>query len=165
MISQHRFYQDGMLRITQSIIKCIQTLNLQENATTQSCHLNTCGIPQVNTKNFLLLALQSSSTTVLCCSRSCDLRLQFLILVNHCSCWVVFSSLRMLSRYIFLMGSGCQPHAQHPTWRTRASHLVWVITLTCLAWVALPEVCYCQDSSQYHMTMQAQIQYCHYCPY
>jgi len=52
-----------------------------------------------------------------------------------------------------------------PTWRTRASHLVWVITLTCLAWVALLEVCYRQDSSQYHMTMQAQIQYCHYCPY
>ena len=41
-------------------------------------------------KKFLLLALQSSSTTVLCCSRSCDSRLQFLILANHCSCWVVF---------------------------------------------------------------------------
>ena len=40
--------------------------------------------------------------------------------------------------HIFFMGWGCQPHAQPPTWRTRVSHLVWVITLTCLAWYALP---------------------------
>ena len=28
----------------------------------------------------------------------------------------------------FFMGWGCQPHAQFPTWRTRVSLLVWVIT-------------------------------------
>ena len=46
--------------------------------------------------------------------------------------------LQKVPKIIFFMGQGCQLHAQPPTWRTRVSHLVWVITLTCLAWEALP---------------------------
>jgi len=61
-----------------------------------------------------------------------------LFMLGCLHCFHLVSSFRRLSRYIFLMGSGCQPHAQPPTWRTRVSHLVWVITLTRLAWVALP---------------------------
>jgi len=48
------------------------------------------------------------------------------------------AEVRRFSRYILFMGWGCQPHAQPPTWRTRVSHLVWVITLTCLTQEALP---------------------------
>jgi len=33
-----------------------------------------------------------------------------------------------MSTNIFFMGWGCQPHAQPPTWRTRISLFVWVIT-------------------------------------
>jgi hypothetical protein len=28
------------------------------------------------------------------------------------------------------MGLGCQPNAQHPTWRNRVSLFVWKLTLT-----------------------------------
>jgi len=47
---------------------------------------------------------------------------------------------RRFSRNIFFIGWGCQPHSQTPTWRTRVFLFVWVITLTCVAWEALPVV-------------------------
>ena len=53
-------------------------------------------------------------------------------------CFHLVSGFKRFSRYIFFIGWGCQPHAQPQTWRTRVSHLVCVITLTCLTWEALP---------------------------
>ena len=55
-------------------------------------------------------------------------------------CFHLVPGFRKFSRYvyIFFMGWGCKPHTQPPTWRTRVSHLVWVITLMCLAWETLP---------------------------
>jgi len=35
----------------------------------------------------------------------------------------------LVQQYIFFTGWGCQSHAQPPSWRTRVSHFVWVITL------------------------------------
>jgi hypothetical protein len=44
---------------------------------------------------------------------------------------VGFGFLSLLCRFrnsLFFMGWGCQPHAQPPTWRSRVSLFVWVIT-------------------------------------
>jgi len=60
----------------------------------------------------------------------------FMLCCLHC--FHLVSGFRRFSRYIFFMGWGCLPHSQPPTWRTRVSHLLWVITLTYLAWDALP---------------------------
>ena len=61
-----------------------------------------------------------------------------LFMLGCLRCFHLVSGFRRFSRYIFFTGRGCLPHAQPPTWRTRVSHLVWVVTLTCLAWEALP---------------------------
>jgi len=51
---------------------------------------------------------------------------------------------------------GCYPHAKPPTWRTRVSLFVWIITLD-LSGMGGPtnSICYCQHSSQHHVTTQA----------
>jgi hypothetical protein len=51
-------------------------------------------------------------------------------LLNLCSCCVAcpVSDFRSFSTNIFFTGWGFQPHAQPPTWRTRVSLFVWVIT-------------------------------------
>jgi hypothetical protein len=61
-----------------------------------------------------------------------------LLMLSCLHCFQLVSSFRRSSKYIFFMGWGCQPHVQPRTWRTRVSCFVWVITLTCLAWEALP---------------------------
>jgi hypothetical protein len=38
------------------------------------------------------------------------------------------------------MGWGCQPHVQTPTWRTRVSLFVWIITFDLSGIVGLPVV-------------------------
>jgi len=60
-----------------------------------------------------------------------------LFMLGCLCCFHLVSGFRRFTRYIFFMGWGCQPHAQPPTWRTRVSHFVWIVTLTCLAWEAL----------------------------
>ena len=62
---------------------------------------------------------------------------KLLFMLGCLCCFHPVSSFRKFSRYKFFMGWGCQPHAKPPTCRTRLSHFVWDITLTCLAWEAL----------------------------
>ena len=79
------------------------------------------------------------------CSRSRDLRIYFLLLARHCSGWVVsvvsiwFQASQGSQDTYFLQGGvvSLTPNPQL-TWRTRVSHVVCVITLTCLSWEALP---------------------------
>jgi hypothetical protein len=56
----------------------------------------------------------------------------------------------------YFMVWGCEPHAQPPTWRTRVSLFVWVITLD-LSGMGGPtsSVRYRQHNSQDHVTTQA----------
>jgi len=67
----------------------------------------------------------------------------YLQIIVHAGLFPLFhlvSGLRSFSIYIFFMGWGCKPHTQPPTWSTRVSHLVWVITLMYLAWETLPVI-------------------------
>jgi hypothetical protein len=83
-------------------------------------------------------------------------------LVNLCSCCVIcccfrpVPNFRSFSTNIHFMGWDCQPHAQPPTWRTRVSLFVWVITLD-LSGMGGPtgSKSYRQHSSQDHVTTQA----------
>ena len=61
-----------------------------------------------------------------------------LFMLGCLCCFHLVSSFRRFTRYIFIMGWGCQPLTQPPTWRSGVSNLVWAIILTCLAWEALP---------------------------
>ena len=101
-------------------------------------------------KNFLLfLAIHpwwilASSTIALCGLSpatyvSNSLHLQIIIHAGLSPLFPSGSRLhKVLKISIFFMGGGCKPHTQPPTWRTRVSHLVWVITLMYLAWETLP---------------------------
>ena len=69
------------------------------------------------------------------------------------------SSLFLCSTFVtisFFTVWGCQPHAKPPTWRTKVSLFVLVITLD-LSGMGGPtsSICYCQHSSQDHVTTQA----------
>ena len=67
---------------------------------------------------------------------------------SEADCWV--------SEQIIFTVWSCQPHAQPPTWRTRLSLFVWVITLD-LSDMGGPtsSICYHQHSFRFHMTTQA----------
>ena len=76
--------------------------------------------------------------SVLCLTSPIPYTCKSLIMLGCLCCFHLVSSFRRFSRYIFFTGWGCQPHSQAPNLRTRVSHLVWVITLTCLTKEALP---------------------------
>jgi hypothetical protein len=50
------------------------------------------------------------------------------ITLGRLRCFHPVSNFRSFSTEHFFMGWGCQPHTQPPTWRTRVSLFVWVIT-------------------------------------
>jgi len=147
-ISQHRFYQNGT---------CFRSLKPSSGVHgfkfTGKC--NYIKLPSQylwdNTslqKNFLFLALQSLADHkpetiaihVLGPATYASIFLQWQIIV-HAGLSPLFPSgfrLRKVLKIIVFKGWGCQPHTQPPNWFTRVSLLVWVITLTCLAWKALP---------------------------
>jgi hypothetical protein len=91
MISQHRFYQHGtrfgLLNPSSGVhrLEIYGKMQLHRVAI-----LILVGYHKFTKKISSGIAIKSSSTTVLCCSWSCDLCLQFLTLANHCSSWVVF---------------------------------------------------------------------------
>ena len=59
-----------------------------------------------------------------------------------------------LRNVLVCTGQGCQPCTQSPTWRTRVSLFVWVITLD-LSGMGGPAGSIRQRSSQIHLTTQA----------
>jgi hypothetical protein len=89
MISQHRIYQDGTCFGSLNPSSGVYRLEIYMKMRLHRVAISILVAYHKFKKKILLLALQSSSTAVLCWSRSCNLRLQFFILANHYSCWVV----------------------------------------------------------------------------
>ena len=100
-------------------------------------------------ENFIYLVLSGLPPGPLCLLLYLTLYTVLLNLSNLflCSTFVTIS---------FFTVWGCQPHAKPPIWRTSVSLFVWVITLD-LSGMGGPTscICYCQHSSQDHVTTQA----------
>ena len=110
-------------QITQTIIKCIQTSHLQENAITLSCHLSICGITQVYKKKcplLLFLALQSlaarkpllqlpSVFSVPRLTYPLPYTCKSLLMLGCLHCFHLVSGFRRFPSYILFVGWGFKP--------------------------------------------------------
>jgi len=143
MISQHRFYQDGTCFGSLNPSSGVYRLEIYRKMRLHRVAISILVGYYKFTKKF-------SSSGIAILFHSCPLLVSVLrltppilytckslFMLGCLHCFYLVSSFRSVIKIHISYGVELSAPRQPPTWRTRVSYLVWVVTLTCLAWVAL----------------------------